>query len=468
MRTHSRRRIALVLGDLVVFIAALAFALYLRHGGMPESGIIRGYLVAGPILALLWIACLIMFGLYDFKVTKNGPDFFERLARALDLDVVVTIVLFYTVPIFGLRPLGLLVIFFPMLGLAAFGERFAANAVLTHRNRERIIFFGAADEIIELAEFLKENPQLGFNPVAIVRSENGATPPHDALAIPEMDNLSEAIKISRATTIVVAPNLKRTKSLIKTLFDVVPLGITITDFPRFYETVRGKVPVSLINETWFVENLVGSRRPRYEFAKRILDTVLATIFGLFALLLFPFIAIAIVASAPQDIFDYRNKRARPGDGIIFFRQERVGKNGKIFGFIKFRSQVLGAELMGHEKSTADPRAYPVGTFLRKTYLDELPQLLNVLRGDMSFVGPRPERPKFVRELEQEIPFYRMRELVIPGITGWAQINMTNDASVSDAPEKMQYDLFYIKNRSLALDITILLKTAWEVLQRSGR
>ena len=116
----------------------------------------------------------------------------------------------------------------------------------------------------------------------------------------------------------------------------------------------------------------------------------------------------------------------------------------------------------------DPRAYPLGTLLRKTYLDELPQLWNVIRGDMSFVGPRPERPEFTAELAGRIPFYRMRELVLPGITGWAQINMQNDASVSDAPEKLQYDLYYIRNRSLALDFIIVLKTALKLLQRSGR
>ena len=256
---------------------------------------------------------------------------------------------------------------------------------------------------------------------------------------------------------------------IYSLFDVIPFGVTLSDFPRFYEAVEGKVPVSLINEMWFLENLIGQRRPRYEFAKRILDLLLAILFGIATLLLFPFIAAAIIFSTPKDIRNYQQRRARPGDGIIFFRQPRVGKNGAVFNFIKFRSQVLGAENMGSRKeSPSDERSYPLGEFLRKTYLDELPQLWNVIRGEMSFVGPRPERPEFVSELERDIPFYRMRELVLPGITGWAQVSMENDFSVEDAPEKLQYDLYYIKNRSLFLDITILLKTVLKLLQRSGR
>jgi len=157
-----------------------------------------------------------------------------------------------------------------------------------------------------------------------------------------------------------------------------------------------------------------------------------------------------------------------GDGIIFFRQARVGENGRIFNFIKFRSQVLGAEKMSHAKEGADERYYAFGNFMRKLYLDELAQIINVLKGEMSFVGPRPERPKYVEELKRKIPYYEIRLLVPPGITGWAQINMENDASVEDASEKILYDLYYIKNFSLMLDLRILLKTIATVLSRSGR
>ena len=140
-----------------------------------------------------------------------------------------------------------------------------------------------------------------------------------------------------------------------------------------------------------------------------------------------------------------------------------------FEFVKFRSQILGAETMSEAKEISeDRRQYAVGKILRKTYLDELPQVWNVFKGEMSFVGPRPERPEYVEELKTRVPFYEMRLLVLPGITGWAQISMENDASVEDAPEKMQYDLYYIKNRSLGLDLAILLKTFFTILKRQGR
>jgi len=148
----------------------------------------------------------------------------------------------------------------------------------------------------------------------------------------------------------------------------------------------------------------------------------------------------------------------------------VQYEGREFELIKFRSMVKDADQIGGFKKIEgkDPRYTPVGLFLRKSYVDELPQILNVLRGDMSFVGPRPERPEYVQDLKKNIPFYEMRLLVLPGITGWAQINMEDDASVEDAPKKMQYDLYYIKNQSFLLDINIILKTILTILSRSGR
>ena len=212
----------------------------------------------------------------------------------------------------------------------------------------------------------------------------------------------------------------------------------------------------------------------YDFAKRAIDIV----GSLIAIIIFSPIMIFVIVLI---------KLTSPGPAL--YTPVRVGKNGKLFKMFKFRSmhmyrikgKLVHAEkyLESHPKLMRqyqrnsyklkrDPRITPIGKILRKFSLDELPQLINVIRGDMSLVGPRPERPEFAAELEREVPFYRMRELVLPGITGWAQINMENDASVSDAPEKLQYDLYYIKNRSLFLDIAILLKTALHLLQRSGR
>jgi lipopolysaccharide/colanic/teichoic acid biosynthesis glycosyltransferase len=255
-------------------------------------------------------------------------------------------------------------------------------------------------------------------------------------------------------TIVITREIKENKSLVRLLFDAIPLGVSVVEFPAFHEAMTGKIPLSLIGELWFLENLAGIKNGFYEFFKRWLDVIMAGLLTIPALLLFPLIAVATKLDS---------------DGPIFYRQRRVGRHGKEFSVLKYRSMIKDADKLGGLKEGGlDPRHTYVGRILRKGYLDELPQIINILKGEMSFVGPRPERPEYVKELRQKIPFYEMRLLAPPGITGWAQINMENDASVEDAPEKMQYDLYYTKNRSMILDLLIAIKTLFTILRREGR
>lgn len=192
----------------------------------------------------------------------------------------------------------------------------------------------------------------------------------------------------------------------------------------------------------------------YEVSKRILDIILAILAIIPASLLFPFIALGIKLDS---------------EGPVFYRQKRVGRYGREFWLLKYRSMVKNAHELGGKKGDGpDLRHTRAGMILRKSYLDELPQIINILRGEMSLVGPRPERPEYVGELKKKVPLYERRLAVPPGITGWAQVNMENDASVEDAPEKIKYDLYYIENRSLGLDLLIIFKTIFIVLRREGR
>jgi len=192
----------------------------------------------------------------------------------------------------------------------------------------------------------------------------------------------------------------------------------------------------------------------FEVAKRFQDILFSLILAVITIVLFPFIALAIKIESP---------------GPIFFRQKRVGKDGRVFELLKFRStwRTSVDESVGWGKE-GDHVYTRVGRFLRKSYVDELPQILNVFRGEMSIIGPRPERPEFVEILKKQLPLYETRLLVRPGFTGWAQINMENDAAAEDAPEKLQYDLYYIKYRSLLLDLKIALKTIAIISRRTGR
>ena len=238
------------------------------------------------------------------------------------------------------------------------------------------------------------------------------------------------------------------------LYNLIPLGVSIIELPKFYAEITKKIPISIIGETWFLENLIETEKKPYETGKRTLDILLAILLAAVFLPFAPLIALAIR-------IDSR--------GGAFYTQTRIGKNGKVFSLLKFRTMVKNAEVHGAQWTSAgDARITRVGGFLRKSRIDELPQLCNVIKGDMSFTGPRPERPEFVSTLEKAIPYYQIRHLVRPGLTGWAQINQPHGgASVEDSLEKLQYDLYYIKNRDLILDLDVILKTIPVVLKREG-
>ncbi len=307
----------------------------------------------------------------------------------------------------------------------------------------KVLFFGSTEETKNFAQFLEKTPSLGYRTETVidhVQFNHGT--------------IKSLIEEKNIDLVIVEPSILQNKELVRMFYQVLPLGVTIINFPEFYESITGKIPISVINETWFLENLAEIHKRSFEIVKRLLDIILGIIVGIPALLLSPFIAILIKLDS---------------GGPIFYFQDRVGKNGKIFKFIKFRSMIQNADQLDGIKGTGDDaRHTKIGRILRKTYLDELPQIINVLRGEMSFVGPRPERPHYVEILRQQIPFYEIRLLVRPGITGWAQINMENDASVEDAPQKLQHDLYYIKNRSIIMDLAVALRTASIIIRREGR
>lgn len=481
------KRIVLLVGDAFALALAVAASLVIRHRGLPDLPLIELYAFATPFLLGLWTFGFLVFDLYELSAAKNGTRFAERFLRAVAFNAVLSFIILHLVPEFRITPKATMLILLLASTILIGGWRILFNAVIARTSKDRLLFLGVSREALELARHLRENLQLGYVPIACLPVRQAGRPGRQADLRMDADHAihdpSGALPIQDATLnelpvimrergislVVVARDLKGNAALMRVLFESLPIGIGIIEFPRFYEMILGKVPTSLVGETWFLENLTGRRRRRYEFLKRATDVTAAILIGAFALALLPFIAIAIVLSTPGEIRRYRTLRAHTGDGIVFFRQKRIGRNGMPFGFIKFRSQRLGSEKIGWEKGEGpDPRAYPFGNLIRRAYLDELPQVWNVIKGEMSFVGPRPERPEFVASLERSIPFYRIRELVPPGITGWAQLNMTNDASVSDAPEKLQYDLYYLKHRSIFLDFVILAKTALRLLQRNGR
>lgn len=453
-RRISKKILLLFTGDVILLYAALWMTLAIRYTGEDRAQFLDLHLLPFTLIFSLWLAFVAAFGLYELRLLKNSRIFLYRLVQIMALNTIVAIVFFYLFP-FEIEPRRNLLLIAGIATLFFFAWRLLFNSIVPRAPATRIIFLGATPDTAPLALWLTANPQLGFRPMALIQhGERAAAIPSLPCLTFDAAGLERTVREYKTQTIVLSPEMKSDASVVQALLGVIRSGISVIDFPAFHEMLTGKIPLSLIREAWFLENLIGIKKSSYEIAKRAFDCALALIIAIPALLTLPFIALAIVMDSP---------------GPIFFRQRRVGRNGREFTLIKYRSMVQNAhEISGSKEMPTDMRHTRVGALLRKNYLDEIPQIVNILKGEMSFVGPRPERPEYVSALKTQIPFYEMRLLVIPGATGWAHINMENDASVEDAPEKMQYDLYYVKNRSFLLDLLIMLRSIFILLKRGGR
>jgi len=272
--------------------------------------------------------------------------------------------------------------------------------------------------------------------------------------IGKIDDIVELCRQHKVHSIVMALTEKRGNLAIAKLVACKLIGVRIIDYPNFYETMTGKIPVESINPSWLVQSNGFLITPLVRFLKRIFDIILSALVLLITLPFFPLFVFFVKYKSP---------------GPVFYLQKRVGEFGKDFTIYKFRSMVTDAESMSGAAwaSENDPRVSPFGHLMRKTRIDELPQLINVLKGDMSFIGPRPERPEFVKQISENTPYYMERHAVKPGITGWAQVMYPYGSSIGDSVEKLRYDLYYINNLSLFLELLIVFETIKVIVFRRG-
>ncbi len=453
--------LSLAVGDLFFLYAALAFTLLARYGiDLAEPWKIHKF----PFLAVfgIWILLFFIAGLYEQNVWSADRTVKERILRTIAAAGLLAVLLFYLVPAFVITPkTNLLIVIALSMGLLI-GWRMLASAIIRNTSKTNILFFGVSDEVIALSRTLNNHPHLGYRVAALVHAEPSPSknlPPSGIPILPFDAELPRLLQHENISLVVASAEVHSNKEFVRMLYNVLPLKIRFMDFPTFYEQMTGKVPVSLISEIWFLENVSEREKRVFEVIKRSYDAFVALLLCLPVLIMTPFIVLAIK-------LDSR--------GPVFIRQKRIGKNDIPFTIYKFRSMIastpdgLAEDGKARWAEQGDGRITRAGRFLRNSRLDELPQLINILKGEMSFVGPRPERPEFIETLKAQIPFYEIRHLVRPGLSGWAQINFPYGASVEDAMQKLQLDLYYIKNRSVALDLNIALKTIWVILSREGR
>ncbi|MDP2933384.1 MAG: sugar transferase [bacterium] len=443
------KKFILYAGDIILLYAVLALVLLVRYQDKFSGYLWQLHLLPFTIIFVVWLAVFYISGLYDTKTLRNGIDFYTLVFKTVLLNAILAVFYFYVFSnlLFTIRPLlvfATYLAFFSVLFL--FWRRTYNHLTESQIFLQRVLCIGDGADMKNLIEELGHKPHFGYRVVAHVPAQELQG---------KFLSLKALLAEKKIDTVITSLELNKYPELVAEFYKNLFLGVKYVDLAAFYEKITGRVPISTIGQLWFLENISENDKKYYEFVKRALEVILAMMFCAIGIIFSPFIALAIKLNSA---------------GPIFFMQDRIGKDGKKFKAAKFRTMLTGADREGPRWTAVnDPRVTQVGRFLRKTKLDEIPQLVNILRGEMSFIGPRPEQPEFVRELTQKIPYYNERHLAKPGLTGWAQINFPESgASEQDTIIKLQYDLFYIKNRSLLLDLGIILKTVNIILTGQGR
>jgi len=458
----SERRALLILVDLVMVTLAVLFSLWAWAFRATEP-FTRTRIISQAIWFLflpgLWLLLAILNDFHNLRLASRLDSTWVALLRITGLLLLVYLVIYFFSPPRSL-PRGV-VLFHAASSLVLAGLwRTVYTFLLGQPIFElRAIVVGAGWAGRTIVRAIREDLASGYELVGYV-DDDPAKHGQTIEGLPVLGTSDDLVSLAKAegvSQIILAITHEMQGRLFKVLMHCQELGIRISLMPLLYEEITGKVPVRHIGESWPAALPLdhASTGSLFSVSKRAMDVVISLL-GLAVLsVLFPLVALAIYVDSP---------------GPIFYRQERVGKGGTIYRLVKLRTMVPDAERDGRAvwASEKDPRVTRVGRILRATHIDELPQFINIFRGEMSVVGPRPEREEFVAELEKQIPFYRLRHAVKPGMAGWALVRHGYGSSVEDALTKLQYDLYYIRHQSLYLDLLILLKTLGRMVILKGR
>jgi exopolysaccharide biosynthesis polyprenyl glycosylphosphotransferase len=435
------KKIILLGGDLACLHLALFLTLAWRY---PQDSWLDGWQSHWPnflFIFFIWIIVFYINGLYNLNLKAFSRRFFGPAINSASVSSALSVLYFYLNPRTNITPktnLLIFIIIFFLLFLAwrQFSRLLTGAAFL----KIRLAVIGDNAKTDKLLKQLEKQPGSGYEVALALKS------------LDEISCLASDVRAKNIQAIVIGDDFDKSPELSAALLDCLPQKIDFFSYPLFFEILCGQVPVEAINPDWFLNNLREGQKRYFDITKQTIDYFLSFIILAISLPFWPLIGLGIKLGSP---------------GPVFFRQTRLGKNEKPFTIIKFRTMRLGGNdsLNDH----GEERITGFGSLLRRTRLDEIPQVLNILRGEMSLIGPRPERPEIVADLEKQIPFYKTRLLIKPGLTGWDQISGDyHSFSQEDSLAKLQHDLFYLKNRSFYLDMSISLKTIATMMSRAGR
>jgi exopolysaccharide biosynthesis polyprenyl glycosylphosphotransferase len=434
-------------GDVLAFFAALWLMLLVRYGKFPDSELFALHLSPFSLLFVVWLLVFFIAGLYQKHTVILKSRLPSLLLNTLIVNTILAVAFFYFIPYFVITPKTNLFIYLILSFFLILGWRIYGFPLLGSRRKQNALLIGSGSEMRELRNEVNQNSRYSIRFVSSV----------DLDRIDTLDFQEEVLKTVYAEGIqIVAIDLHSEKVLpvLPHLYNLIFSKIRFIDMYKVYEDIFDRVPLSLLQYNWFLENISLAPKFTYDFLKRLMDMVLSLVLLVLSLPFYPVVWFAL-------LFD-------EGRGW-FSVQERLGKSNRPVKLYKFRTMTIANDegKWGQQEN----KVTRVGGFLRRTRIDELPQLWNVLRGDISLIGPRPEFAEAVKQYEQAIPYYNVRRLIKPGLSGWAQIHHElhphHGVDVQETKTKLSYDLYYIKNRSFLIDVQIALHTIRELVSRKG-
>lgn len=448
MRIQSKKEsLILLVGDVVVFIFSLWLSLGIRAGDIPSSKLFFSNLAPFLILSIAWVASFFIAGLYEKQKIAQRRRLPELLLKTQLFNSLVAIIFFYFIPYFQIAPKIILFIYIIASLILCFLWRIYALSNLVSKRRERAMLVAGGKDAEDLVHEINNNPRYPFEIVSIVN-------PNQFAFIDFEKDIAPKMHTERVSIVILDSRNERVAPILPHLYDLAFIKVQFIDFYALYEEIFDRLPIALLNYSWFLENISLAPHILYDPLKRAMDIISAIILlGVVAVICIP-IWIVLRLEGVKRLWSF---------------QERVGQNGQTIRLMKFPTMLFddNGEWKGQGRENKVTR---FGVFLRKVRLDEFPQAWNLLRGDVSLIGPRSEFPNAVAEYTQAIPYYNLRYTIKPGLTGWAQIygeHPHHGIDIEATRNKLSYDLFYIKNRSFPLDIIIALKTIKTMLSREG-
>lgn len=448
MNTIRRKEaIVLLIGDIFVLFISLYLTITLRYGSLPSQDFLFSHLLPFSILFLVAILINFISGLYEKHTLVLKSKLPKTLTQVQIANTIVSIAFFYFIPYFVITPKITLFMYLVISLVIMVAWRMAIAETLGSRRRYRALLLAQGEEAQELFKEINNNQRYGFYLEWINTSETFIT----------SEQIIDLVRSKKISLVIADFSNQKINEIMPTLYNLIFSGVQFADVQKIYEEIFDRVPLSLVNDIWFLENVSSTTKVSFDIFKRLMDIAVSFMGGLISLIFYPFIYLAI-------------KLDDGGDTFII--QERIGKNNKIIRIKKFRTMTRNDEGKYKNGLLSENKVTRIGSFLRKSRLDELPQFWNVFVGDLALVGPRPELPSLVEIYDKKISYYNMRHIIKPGLFGWAQIYHENHPHHSEAimqtKEKLSYDFYYIKNRSILLDLKIVLQTCKVLLSFVGR